>query len=230
MTMKKLMMMTIGLIATMSASAQVDAGDWAITPRVGIGIADLTGKLYDPDKAAGSYDATLHPITSFVAGIEAEYGMTDQLSLAFGMAFSTQGAKTTDGLFKVAMDYLNVPVTVQFYPIPKCGLAIKAGAQFSFLTRKKITIDGRTYDADYHKVLLRNRWGGYNVTYVETEVSKQFNKFDFSIPIGISYELYHFVLDARYNLGLTKVMKDDPEASKHSVWQFTLGYKFDLGD
>ena len=24
--------------------------------------------------------------------------------------------------------------------------------------------------------------------------------------------------------------KDDPEKSKNSVWQFTLGYKFDLGD
>ena len=27
-----------------------------------------------------------------------------------------------------------------------------------------------------------------------------------------------------------KVMKDDAEASKNRVWQFTLGYKFDLGD
>jgi len=25
-------------------------------------------------------------------------------------------------------------------------------------------------------------------------------------------------------------MKDDPEKSKHSVWQFTLGYKIPLGD
>ena len=33
-----------------------------------------------------------------------------------------------------------------------------------------------------------------------------------------------------YNLGLTQVMKDDPEKSKHSVWQFTLGYKIPLGD
>ena len=38
------------------------------------------------------------------------------------------------------------------------------------------------------------------------------------------------VLEARYSLGLVNVMKDDPENSKHRFWQFTLGYKFDLGD
>ena len=43
-------------------------------------------------------------------------------------------------------------------------------------------------------------------------------------------QLYNFQLEARYNLGLVKVMKDDPEKSKNSVWQFTLGYKFDLGE
>lgn len=31
-----------------------------------------------------------------------------------------------------------------------------------------------------------------------------------------------------YNAGLTKVMKEDPESSKHSVFLFTLGYKINL--
>ncbi len=44
------------------------------------------------------------------------------------------------------------------------------------------------------------------------------------------HEFMNVVLEARYSLGLVNVMKDDPENSKHRFWQFTLGYKFDLGD
>lgn len=50
--------------------------------------------------------------------------------------------------------------------------------------------------------------------------------FDFSIPVGLSYEFSNVVLDARYNWGLTKVYENlDP---KNSVFQITLGYKFEL--
>jgi hypothetical protein len=55
------------------------------------------------------------------------------------------------------------------------------------------------------------------------------NKFDFSIPVGLSYEISNVVIDARYNFGLTKVYKgSDVIKSKNSVIQITLGYKFDL--
>jgi hypothetical protein len=49
--------------------------------------------------------------------------------------------------------------------------------------------------------------------------------FDFSIPIGLSYEYKNFVLDGRYNWGTTKV---NILNEKNSVFQFTLGYKFKL--
>ena len=227
--MKKLMLMAIGLMATVCANAQVEESDWSIMPKVGVGIADMTGKLLDPDKAEGTYDATLRPITSLVAGFEAEYGMIDQLSIAFGMVYCTQGSKTKDNMFKVSVDYLNIPITVQYYPIPNCGLAIKAGAQLGLTTRNRVKVDGVTYSADYIRVIRQGRYGR-RVDYIESELSKQFNKVDFSIPVGISYELFNFVLDARYNIGLTNVMKDDPENSKNMVWQFTLGYKFHFGD
>ena len=57
----------------------------------------------------------------------------------------------------------------------------------------------------------------------------------FSIPVGISYEYEDFVIDARYNIGLTDVYKKDNvitnlalKGTKNSVIQLTLGYKFDL--
>ena len=43
--------------------------------------------------------------------------------------------------------------------------------------------------------------------------------------MGISYEFSNFIIDARYNLGLTKVMKDPAPSSKNSVIMLTVGYK-----
>ncbi len=227
--MKKLVMLAMALVATLSASAQIEEGNWYLTPKIGVGIADLTGRLYT-DQAEGTYDYTLRPITSVVAGLEGQYAFNDNLSIALGLMYSTQGAKTKDGAFKLALDYVNIPLTFQYYPIAECGLAFKAGVQVGFITRKKVTIDGVTFNADYSLVSYRNRWGNTSVDWVESEISKMFNKVDCSIPLAISYELYNFVLDVRYNLGLTNVMKDDPANSKNSVWQFTLGYKIPVSD
>ena len=60
----KRLFFAISLMVAVSANAQIEAGEWYITPKAGVGIADLTGKLFNPDKAEGSYDATLRPIMS----------------------------------------------------------------------------------------------------------------------------------------------------------------------
>lgn len=58
------------------------------------------------------------------------------------------------------------------------------------------------------------------------------NTVDLSLPMGISYEFNGFCFDARYNLGLTDVFKNDArdysDAAKHEVLSFTFGYKFKL--
>ena len=50
--------------------------------------------------------------------------------------------------------------------------------------------------------------------------------FDLAVPVGLSYEFKHFVLDARYTFGLTKVFDDFD--TKNLTFQLTLGYKIDL--
>ena len=52
------------------------------------------------------------------------------------------------------------------------------------------------------------------------------NTFDLSIPVGLSYEFNNFVVDGRYNFGVTNVAKG--VNTKNSVFQFTVGYKFPL--
>lgn len=222
--------MAIAMMMSVNMNAQLDEGNWYFTPKIGLSIADLTGKLYAPEKADGSYDPTLHPMTGFTGGVELEYAMLDNLGLSIGLNYCRQGSKTDDELFKVTMDYANIPITLDFYPIPECGLAVKAGVQVGFAGRKKVKIDGVTYNADYVMAQRFNRWGRPMIVYVESELSKEFNKVDLSIPLAISYDYKGIFAEARYNLGLTNIMKDDPENSKHRVWQFTIGYKFDLGE
>ena len=61
---------------------------------------------------------------------------------------------------------------------------------------------------------------------VAKDDAKEVNTFDFSVPVGISYEYMNICLDARYNIGCTKVWKDVKGCN--SVFQVTLGYKFKL--
>ena len=207
-------------MTTMTASAQIEDGNWYVTPKVGVGVADMTSALFNSKQAEVDYNADLKPIVSFTAGADFEYGLADQFGLAFGLTYARQGCKTKDDLFKIKLDYLNIPITFNYYPIANCGLAIKAGVQVGFTMRKRMTLDGVDYNADETATWVRktwvNRWTGHvisapGIAYMEND-----------------YEYKNFQVEARYNLGLTKVMKEDPESSKHSVFLFTLGYKINL--
>ncbi len=232
--MKKLMIFAVAMMASLSVNAQVEEDTWYVTPKAGFSVADLTGKLYDPSKVDGTYDATLRPLFGFTAGVDFMYAWDDNFGVSVGLNYARQGAKTKDDLFRVSMDYINIPVMFNYYPFSDLGLAIKAGVELGLLTHKSMKVDGVNYDKDYERArtVVFNRFGRPIVvgSYVESEWSKNFNKVDCAIPVAISYELFGVQLEARYNIGLIKVMKDDAEASKNRVWQFTLGYKFDLGD
>ena len=93
------------------------------------------------------------------------------------------------------------------YVVP--GLAVKLGVQPGFNVNSKGKVVANTSVGSASK---------------ETELNAK--SVDFSIPVGLSYEYKNVVLDARYNWGLTKVW--DNLDSKNSVFQFTLGYKFEL--
>ncbi len=133
------------------------------------------------------------------AGVEAEYGVAENFGITAGVLYSMQGYKEEGADKKSGMDYINIPILAQYYVVK--GLAIKAGVQPGFLVRAKE--DGDSF-------------------------SDECKKFDFSIPVGLSYEYQNFVLDARYNIGLTKTFKEATEKTKNSVFQITLGYKFAL--
>lgn len=62
---------------------------------------------------------------------------------------------------------------------------------------------------------------------VNKDDMRDVNTFDLAVPVGMSYEFNNFVLDARYNIGVTKVPKHGPDGYTNVI-QLTIGYKFKL--
>lgn len=154
--------------------------------------------LTDEDDADPRYGLAL--------GAEFQYQVTDIFAISAGALYSMQGCKgEVEGIdATVKMDYINVPILANVY-VTK-GLAVKLGLQPGFNVTAKVKAEGS---------------GSSVETNLEGEKS-----IDLSIPIGLSYEFNNFVIDGRYNFGVTKVMDDADD--KNSVFQFTVGYKFAL--
>ena len=199
--MKKIMMIAAMMVATLSANAQNEVGQVTLQPKVGMNIANLTGS---GNKAK----------VGLVAGVEAEYGVAENFGITAGVLYSMEGSKSekyNGKSVKFNTDYINVPIMAQYYVIP--GLAVKAGAQFGFNVRKKFSYDGNSIDA--------------NEFFNDLDLDTKVQTFNFSIPVGVSYEYQSFVLDARYNIGMTKTLKN-VDKNKTSLFSITLGYKFAL--
>ena len=208
------MILTAILTMAVVAKAQHEEGDFMVQPKVGLNIATLS----DADKA----------ITDLHFGIEAEYMVTDNLSLGLGAILSNQGAKydyyelnangeDSRNKYTVDLDYVHVPILASYYVLP--GLAVKAGVQPGFKMRAKAKIDDRTVDLDEL----------YKVSSYVLDEDIKVSKFDLSIPVGISYEYKNIVVDARYNWGLIKVMNVG-DAFYNRCFMLSLGYKLQLAD
>lgn len=146
------------------------------------------------------------PRIGLAAGVEAEYQATDIFSISAGLIYSMQGNKyeVKSVTATQKLDYINIPILANVYVVK--GLAVKLGIQPAFNVSDKVKFSG----------------GGSSLENEDLGAES----FDFSIPVGLSYEYSNVVFDARYNFGVTKVW--DGGDPMNSVFQFTLGYKFAL--
>lgn len=142
--------------------------------------------------------------TGLVVGFETEYQIKPKLGLSAGLLYSQQGAKYSfgDENHHYEYNYFNIPVLTNFY-VAK-NLALKVGLQLGLKSSSKDYFESRGWET--------------------SRVNDNIRDVDVALPLGISYELGKFVADARYNFGLTEVRI----RSQFSVFQFTLGYRFDL--
>lgn len=133
--------------------------------------------------------------------------------------FSQQGSKVeiNSQNFESNFSYLNIPIIIKLYTV--AGINLQAGPQFGFVTSAKTPI--------------QNQLGVYTVE----DVKNRMNNSDITAAIGLGWDLpFGLTIDARYNLGLSKIYKDAPPTqqtkdAKNQVFQFSVGYKlFKFGD
>ena len=221
--MKKLMMIVALVAATVSANAQNinrEVGSFTLQPKVGMSMGSFSGDyaVALPVGAVGS-KTTFETKTrlGLTAGVEAEYYAAEWFGVALGVNYAMEGYKyeysyseggiSLDEKGTDKLDYINLPLVANFY-VAK-GLALKTGVQLGFLVNAK---NGNGID-----------------------IKDGCKKTSFKIPVGLSYEFSNFVIDARYNIPLTKFVKKEVAESmgqkdnwKNGTLTLTIGYKFEL--
>lgn len=228
-------MAVAAFMATVSANAQFEKGTWSLQPYTGGVVSSITN--------AGSYDLDdgtelkKKMTVGYIIGGEAEYQFAKKFSVAAGVNFTSQGCAWDDFDYwedgvKVKikdqsdiLGYVKIPIVANYYIFK--GFAVKTGVQFGFLVTSKFYAHGKA-DMD----ILGDGVNREVDLYGTVDVKDQYQKFDFSIPIGVSYQFkVPIVIDARYQLGLTRLNKQTYEGvknSKNSVFSLTVGYKFAL--
>lgn len=175
--------------------------------------AQQAGQMFIKPMAGGTFSTLVGDVDDvkgkigLVGGAEFGYNINETFGITAGLLYTMQGCKDKDVDANFNLDYINVPVLANVYVAP--GLALKAGPQIGFLTRAKLD------DVDMKDVC---------------------NTIDFSIPVGVSYEISDFVIDFRYNIGITSVSKnkeikadvieiESDRKTRNSVFMLTVGYK-----
>ena len=207
--MKRTVMMSIvAIMVTVSVKGQ----QVFLKPMVGGALTTLVGDIDKPKMKVG-----------LVAGAEFGYNLNETCSVTAGLLYSAQGTKYKEIAYDYwKLEYLNIPVLFNYYVAQ--GLAVKAGPQVGYLLSSKIP--------DFP-----NNWAMHTQPSPEPigewDIKDYCNKIDFSIPVGVSYEFCGFVLDARYNIGISNIWKKDESwhsnsTRRNSVVMLTLGYKIPL--
>ena len=224
--MKKVFLIAAMIVATLSANAQAEPGTLTIQPHVGGSAGMFTnsdGQVIDKTAVDIERDAN----GGGIIGVELEYQVAKRLGIAAGVNYMQAGTAWKDvdknGYkykdMKLETGCVSVPVVANFYLCK--GLALKSGVQFNFLTNAKLKATSEKTDGNFTSKVEYDR-----------KVMDSFNKFDVAIPVGLSYEFkVPIVIDFRYNIGLTKINKDDifkDRNCKSHTCTITVGYKFKL--
>lgn len=191
-------------LSVLSVGAQsVGKGTFSFIPRVGVDFAKLSDhEVYiDPLPLVNSTaKAQFKP--GFIVGANVEYMALDNLGLELGFQYAREGTDSEFEGVEVGLDYINVPLMANIYVVD--NLAFRVGVQPGFLVSNDL---GKEYGGDTDDML---------------------KKMDFSIPVGLSYEYENFILGVRYNIGLTRVFKNDNFKEKNQVFMIDLGYRIAL--
>lgn len=202
--MKKFFVLIAAAILCMSASAQVQFG-----AKVGFDMTHFWGE-----------DAPSGWQPNYQVGLMMEYKFNPNFAIAPEVVFAAQGGKENDkidveevpgmveakGTFHT--NYINVPLMLKFYATP--AFSIDFGPQVGFNVYSKMTASGKAGNIEAKETV---------------DLKDMTNTVDFGLGLGATYNLTNNAfVQARYNLGLTKVFEDSQV--KNGNLQIAFGMKF----
>jgi len=141
----------------------------------------------------------------FHAGIFLLINLSENIKLAPEVLYSAQGAKFSSG--QVDYNYINIPVLVNIYETKIIFLQL--GAQLGIITSANFSAGGSS-----------------------SNVIASLNKTDFGLVGGLGADFGMVVINARYNWGLTEIVKSNPSAivqksdiTTNTTIQISIGIK-----
>ncbi len=194
----KKLLLVLAMFAVVTTASAQSYKSFRMGPRIGMNVSGFTGEGNDAKYKTG-----------FTVGLAAEYSFAKWFALSGDVMFSQQGArqKAFGTVTKMNLNYLNIPIMANFYIID--NLALKVGVQpgFNVMARAKVSED--------KTIVIRN-------------IKENVSVFDFSIPVGISYDFMNsFRVEARYAIGITDISKPREtgrDKMTNSVFTITLGW------
>lgn len=235
--MKKFLLMLVVTCLSATLFAQPAVGTFSVIPRVGISITNLPGdKIYTAQEQVG-----LSPRNKagFMGGVDFDYQFMRNLSVMVGAQYVQQGCRYDNEMkesdntvntiigrgynnMSTQLHYLNVPIMLNAYIGP--GFAFKAGVQIGFALSGKMKYREMSYVKDKDGTITTQKPVDTTIDYKST-----LTKVNVSIPLGLSYEFANVIIDARYNIGLTKFQNiKNFDSSKNKVITLSAAYRFAL--
>lgn len=202
MNIKKLFIAFVFSFVVVSASAQKPVGTLTLYPRVGMTLSKFTGdKVFFTSSSIMDGRADAKYKAGIVAGAELQYQMSNAVALSGGVFYSQQGTKFDD-----------VPELDEKLKMEHNNIIVP----LMFVATTKYGLSAKI--------------GVQPEILVDSKYKDMMNGFNVSVPVGLSYEYKNVCLDVRYNIGLTKIYKDQgaSDTSHNGTFMFTLGYGIDL--
>lgn len=235
--MKKLFLGLLLALCAVQAEAQPDARTFSLIPKIGVALSNVSHESIATATAGGGQTLDSRYREGVVGGVDLQYQATDRFAFSLGAMFSRQGCsfKETDqsrlpeGIHtayndcRMSLDYIDIPLMAHAYLFE--GFSVNVGVQPAFLVNSNLHMEERQVTVNHD--------GSFTFGEQSTTTNQDVDalkKFDFSIPIGISYEYANVVLDFRYNIGLTNLYKAplSDQGSKNRSFFLTVGYKLGL--
>lgn len=228
--MKKILFAAFLLIIAIATFAQKSPGCVTVYPKIGVNLSKFSGDLlsFGVTQAEGIIMKKSEMKSGFNAGADLRYRISDNYGASIGLIYSNLGNRfDSEDLmeeYKIKESkwnnhYLQIPIMMHTFLTD--GLSVNIGIQPAMLFAAQNST----------KWINDSKEKEEGIRTVSGNVKNLFKTFEFSIPLGVSYEYRNILFDLRYQLGLTGVYKygglirGNP---KISAFSFSVAYGFDL--